>query len=93
MDDRVASALAAIRKSTGRSVTHTGQNIANTAINAKDALFRKFLSNTSDDAANIADDVAGGIVKTSKLQNIKNNIAGLDERDLQILRKTTNRRV
>ncbi len=89
LDGRVASALAAIRKSTGRSVAHTGQNIANTAINAKDALFRKFLSNSSDDVANIADDVAGGVAKTSKLQNIKNNIAGLDERDLQILRKTT----
>lgn len=81
----MAAAVSAVRTSTGRSVAHTGQNIVNSTLSAKDAVIRKFLGNKGDDIANIAKN--GG--KVGKIQSLKNDMAGLDERDLQILRNTT----
>ncbi len=93
LDDRVAAAVNAVRTSTGRSVAHTGQSIVNSTLSAKDAVIRKFLGNKSDDIANIAinsaDDIAKNGGKVGKIQSLKNDMAGLDERDLQILRNTT----
>lgn len=93
LDDRVAAAVSAVRTSTGRSLSHTGQNIVNSTLSAKDAVIRKFLGNKGDDIANItansADDIAKNGGKIGKIQSLKNDMAGLDERDLQILRNTT----
>lgn len=93
LDDRVAAAVSAVRTSTGRSVAHTGQNIVNSTLSTKDAVIRKFLGNNGDDIANIAansaDDIAKNGGKVGKIQSLKNDMAGLDERDLQILRNTT----
>lgn len=92
LDDRVAAAIHAIRKSTGRTTNHAVSgaknavsagvsNVKQGAVNAKEAFVRKFLAG-SDDAAN-------GAAKVGKIQNIKNNMAGLTDADLEILRKTT----
>ena len=77
-----------MRTSTGRSVAHTGQNIANSAISTKDAVIRKFLRKNDEIIAKYGSNVER-FQKNGVVQNLRNELADLDERDLQILKKTT----